>query len=427
MFKLYMAIKKELLLLQRDTGGIIILFVMPLILLIAVTMVQSGSFDSILGTRMEVLLVDNDQDSVSARLRDSFRENGNLTLVTAIDGQAVTEAQAQDLVHQGAYQLAIVLPKHLSRDLDAYVKQNVDKILAEFDFRVDTATAQPLPVSTKEIKLYFDPAAQAAFKTAVRMSIDRLVSSIESQTIYKTFQEELGEGDQVDLTAKPFIAFKEVVEKTQEDDSSIPNAAQHNVPAWALFAIFFIVVPLSINIVKEKAQGTMLRIGTSPTSYMVFLLGKTVAYVMVSLIQFYLMLLIGVYLFPYLGLQEFQVGSHFILLTLVALFSGLAAVGLGVLIGTVAKTQEQAAPFGATLTVVLAALGGVWVPVFVMPLIMQKLSVLSPMNWGLSAFYDVLLREAHILQIIPAIILLFLFFVLTLSIAVLYDKKKKTV
>ncbi|WDF68494.1 ABC transporter permease [Sphingobacterium oryzagri] len=427
MFKLYMAIKKELLLLQRDTGGIIILFVMPLILLIAVTMVQSGSFDSILGTRMEVLLVDNDQDSVSARLRDSFRENGNLTLVTAIDGQAVTEAQAQHLVHQGAYQLAIVLPKHLSRDLDAYVKQNVDKILAEFDFRVDTATAQPLPVSTKEIKLYFDPAAQAAFKTAVRMSIDRLVSSIESQTIYKTFQEELGEGDQVDLTAKPFIAFKEVVEKTQEDDSSIPNAAQHNVPAWALFAIFFIVVPLSINIVKEKAQGTMLRIGTSPTSYMVFLLGKTVAYLMVSLIQFYLMLLIGVYLFPYLGLQEFQVGSHFILLTLVALFSGLAAVGLGVLIGTVAKTQEQAAPFGATLTVVLAALGGVWVPVFVMPLIMQKLSVLSPMNWGLSAFYDVLLREAHILQIIPAIILLFLFFVLTLSIAVLYDKKKKTV
>lgn len=427
MFKLLMSVRKEILLLTRDTGGIIILFVMPLILLIAVTMVQSGSFDSILGTRMEVLLVDHDRDSISNRIRESFKDDGNLELITAIDGQAISEAQAQALVHQGEYQLAIVLPPNLSRDLDVYVKQNVDKILAEFDFQQDTTTVKTAAVATKEVKLYFDPAAQAAFKTAVKMSIDKLISNIESQTIYKTFQQELGEGDEVSMGGEPFIAFKEVSENLKKEDGEIPNAAQHNVPAWALFAIFFIVVPLSINIVKEKAQGTMIRIGISPTPYTVFLLGKTVAYVVVSLIQFYLMLLVGVYLFPSLGLQQFQVDGHFVLLTIVALFSGLAAVGLGVLIGTIAKTQEQSAPFGATLTVVLAALGGVWVPVFVMPFVMQKLSVLSPMNWALSAFYNVLLREASVAQVFPDIILLLLFFVLTLSIAILYDKKKKTV
>ena len=40
----------------------------------------------------------------------------------------------------------------------------------------------------------------------------------------------------------------------------IPNSVQHNVPAWTLFAIFFIIVPLSINIVKEKSQGTFVRL-----------------------------------------------------------------------------------------------------------------------------------------------------------------------
>lgn len=426
MFKLIMSLKKELLLLCRDIGGIIILFIMPIILLIAVTMVQNGSFDSILGTRMEVLLVDHDQDSISNHIKKSFALEGSLSLIDSLDGRPLDETRATQLVHQGAYQLAIVLPKNLSKDLSVHVQQNVDKILAEFDFSGDTLSAAAVPPAGKEIKLYFDPATQAAFKTAVKMSIDKLVSNIESQTIYSTFQHELGEQQESSLNGQQFISFKEV-SNGPDNKTVIPNAAQHNVPAWALFAIFFIVVPLSINIVKEKAQGTMVRISTSPTSYLLFLMGKTVAYLLVSLIQFYLMLLVGMFIFPHLGLHEFQVGSHFLALSVIALFSGLAAIGLGILIGTVASTQEQSAPLGATLTVVLAAVGGVWVPVFVMPIFMQKLSALSPMNWGLSAFYDVLLRQGGITDVIPAIILLFLFFLLTLSIATLYDKKKKTV
>ncbi len=427
MSKLLISVRKELLLLSRDIGGIVILFVMPMLLLVAVTMVQSGSFDSLLGTRMQVLLVDNDQDSISLRIRQSFASDGALELISQLGGKPIPESEAKSLVHQGAYQLAIVLPKDLSKDLNVHVKQNVDKILAEFDFSGDTGRdSVESPVAAKEIKLYFDPATQAAFKTAVKMSIDKLVSNIETQTIYSTFQSELGEQQDNNFTEQQFISFKEI-DDTENGKTVIPNAAQHNVPAWALFAIFFIVVPLSINIVKEKSQGTMVRISTSPTSYGTFLLGKTVGYLLVSLIQFYLMLLVGVYLFPYLGLHQFQVQGYFPLLSLIAIFSGLAAIGLGILIGTVASTQEQSAPFGATLTVVLAAFGGVWVPVFLMPNIMQKLSVLSPMNWSLNAFYDVLLRHAGLTAVLPAIILLLLFFILTLSIAIIYDKKKKTV
>ena len=113
-----------------------------------------------------------------------------------------------------------------------------------------------------------------------------------------------------------------------------------------------------------------------------------------------------------------------LLMSTVALFSGLAAIGFGILLGTIAKTHEQSAPFGATMVVILAALGGVWVPVFIMPLFMQYISRISPMNWGLNAFYDVLLRNGGLSQILPEIILLLLFFLITTTIAILYDNLK---
>ena len=100
---------------------------------------------------------------------------------------------------------------------------------------------------------------------------------------------------------------------------------------------------------------------------------------------------------------------------------------LGLLLGTIAKTQEQSAPFGATFVVILAALGGVWVPVFIMPKFMQILSNISPMNWGLNAFYDVFLRNASFVDILPEITLLLLFFIITTFISIVYNEKKNAV
>jgi ABC-2 type transport system permease protein len=202
---------------------------------------------------------------------------------------------------------------------------------------------------------------------------------------------------------------------------------QHNVPAWTLFAIFFIVIPLSINIVKEKSQGTFVRLRTNPVSNTIVLAGKTIAYLIICMIQFYMMVAVAIFLFPHLDLPPLNIEGHLIMMSVVALFSGFAAIGYGILLGTIAKTQEQSAPFGATSVIILAAIGGVWVPVFAMSKLMQFVAHASPMNWGLNAFYDVLLRNAPFIEIVPEISLLFLFFICTTSIALFYDKKKRTV
>lgn len=427
-YKLGMAIKKEFLLLIRDMGGIIILFVMPLVLLITITMVQKGTYDSIIGAKIDVLLVDNDKGEIANTIKSQFNAVGSFNLISALKGQAISEDFAQTAVFKGDYQLAIVLPPDMSRDMQRQVKQNVGKILSQFDYSSTDTVPEASPVKTKEIKLYFDPATQSAFKTAIKSSIDKLVSTMETEKIYAAFQAELGETDTASsmFPQEKFISFREIMQKKEGADI-VPNAVQHNVPAWALFAIFFIIVPLSINIVKEKSQGTMVRLITNPVPYSFFLLGKTITYLLISIIQFYLMLLFGVFIFPLFGLPMFDVGNSFGLLTLVAFFSGLAAIGLGILLGTLATTQEQSAPFGATFVVVLAALGGVWVPVFVMPAVMQKLAVLSPMNWGLNAFYDVVLRNAGLSDIAAELNFLLLFFIITLGIAIVYEKKKRSI
>jgi ABC-2 type transport system permease protein len=86
------------------------------------------------------------------------------------------------------------------------------------------------------------------------------------------------------------------------------------------FAIFFIVVPLSINLVKEKSQGTSVRARISPTPYFVHILGKTFTYLIICIIQFLLMVAVGIYLFPYMDLPAFDVSGKMFQLITVTLF-----------------------------------------------------------------------------------------------------------
>jgi ABC-2 type transport system permease protein len=425
LYKLIMSVYKEFLLLKRDLGGVIILFVMPLVLIIAVTLIQNSTFKKVVDAKIQILLIDHDRGNVSKSVLENLNKSDAFGVITEIENQLITENQARELVFKGKYQLAIVIPPHLSADLQAKIDQNVSKIVNSFSENTIPTTKTPKEISQKEVKLYFDPAVQMSFKNAVMSAVDKMISQIETQSIYAAFQEQLGETVAA-FNQKSFIAFKEIVPQKGQKEI-IPNATQHNVPAWTLFAIFFIVIPLSINIVKEKNQGTFVRLRTNPAPYTIVLLGKTIMYALICMIQFYMMVAVAVFLFPQIGLPALNIEGNLILMSIVSLFSGFAAIGFAILVGTIAKTQEQSAPFGATATIVLAAVGGVWVPVFAMPKVMQIIAKCSPMNWGINAFYDVLLRNGTLLDILPEISLLFLFFMMTTSIAILYDKKKRSV
>lgn len=420
MYKILIAAYKEILLLKRDLGGLVILFLMPLVLVITVTIIQDSTFKR-QKRHIPVLLVDQDKDSISAEIVKSLEANDSFDLVQEIDGLAVEESQANDLVLKGKFQLAIVIPEGLTNELNKMVEKNINEILNEFGVGEDSLD-QNYGFSKQELRLCFDPAVNPAFKSSVKSGIENLIAQLENKAIYDILQREL-EIDEKMMNSSNLITFLEINPRDELQEIK-PNSAQHNVPAWSLFAIFFIIIPLSINIVQEKNQGTFVRLKTNPVSYASIMGSKVLVFLGVCVLQFILLLLVGIYLFPYLGLPAFKINGSYVLLFLVAIFSGLGAIGIGILLGTLAKTQEQSAPFGATFVVILAAIGGIWIPVYMMPEIMQYVAVLSPMNWGLNGFYDVIIRNGSFMDILPELASLGLFFVIMMILSVYVDKLK---
>lgn len=425
MYKLWMTIRKEFLLLIRDFGGLAILFVMPVFLVITVTLIQNNTYENIINQKMEILLVDNDKGEISNKLITEVKQSGTFEFISEMNNSPLTEQGAREAVLKGQYQLAIVIPEHLSSSLTERIDSNVNRVVAHFMDGDSLSTQETFTL--KEVKLYFDPALQTSFKEGIKGAIDKIVATIENKTIYSAFATQLSESSEPQelFAQESLISFKEIAPK-DEEFNKIPNAVQHNVPAWSLFAIFFIIVPLAMNIVKEKNQGTNIRLYTMPTSPIITLGGKVFTYLTICLLQFYLIILVGKYFFPMIGLASFEFSNTLFGLTIVTLFSGLAAVSLGVLLGTIAKTQEQSSPFGATFVVILAAVSGVWVPTFAMPSFMQYIASASPMNWALEGYYTILLRDGGLWQARYMIILLLLFSLLILLIALFYDKKKRS-
>jgi ABC-2 type transport system permease protein len=337
LYKLWRSFIKEIQLLKRDSGGIVIIFLMPLLLIITITLIQDSTFKNLEGSKIPIIFIDKDKSEISKNIKLEFQRSKTFDLLTNYD-----EKSAQNAVFSGDYQMAIVIPENLTKDLNSNIDSKVQAIVSSFGLETDSTATKAVASKAKNIHLYFDPATNAGFKNSVMNSINKMVFEIENKKIYKAFQDQLGTTE--DLKNQSLISFKEITPNKGKEEL-IPNSVQHNVPAWALFAIFFIVVPLSINLVKEKSQGTSVRVRVSPTPYYIHILGKTLTYLIICVIQFLLMVAVGIWLFPLMDLPQFDVSGKMFHLLIVTLFAGLAAIGFGVLIGTMSNTQEQSAPF----------------------------------------------------------------------------------
>jgi len=171
-----------------------------------------------------------------------------------------------------------------------------------------------------------------------------------------------------------------------------PNAVQQSVPAWLVFAMFFVVLPIATSVLAEREQGTLQRLALLNVSPARLLAAKFPAYYLVNLAQFALMLLVGITLVPWLGGDRLDLHHGVDGLLLVASGLSVAAIGFALLVAVVARTAVQATVVGGVANLILGAVGGVMVPKMVMPPAMQAASVISPMSWALEGCWDILLR-----------------------------------
>ena len=138
-----------------------------------------------------------------------------------------------------------------------------------------------------------------------------------------------------------------------------------------------------------------------PTNYMLILSAKMLIYMGVAFLQFALIFAIGIFIFPLINLPQLILPSSIVAVIITILVSSLAAVSYALMIGALAKTQEQSNGIGAISIIIFAALGGIWVPTFVMPHYLQVISNFSPMHWSLESFYILFLKDGSWIELLP--------------------------
>jgi ABC-2 type transport system permease protein len=138
----------------------------------------------------------------------------------------------------------------------------------------------------------------------------------------------------------------------------------------------------------------------APVSRILLITSRMLAFMTINLLQLWMMLCVGIFILPLFDLPALHIAGHIGSLCVIGIFASLSAVSAGLLAGSWLKTIEQASALVPVLIVLAAAIGGIMFPLWLMPVAMQKLAMLSPLHWAHQAFVDVLVRDAGIRQLL---------------------------
>jgi len=391
MSKILKLLYKDYLLLKRDAAGLCLMFLMPVALVFLMTFLQNDFLGKINETEISVLMLNLDNDTLGDSIEKQIANSESFTLTK-------TESDENELrlaVARGDYMIGIIIPKKISDSIRQNVKRSV---LKSFD-NEDHGNIDSL-----SILVYIDPTLKTSFRNVLMSTMKEYTAITERDFFLQEIIAELKQripfmpgsiqfdGNQVEFDVQ--YAFK-------DENAITPNATQHNVPAWTLFAIFFITISLSSGLINERKEGSFKRLLTMPCSYFQYLLSKSIVFLIVCLLQFALLFTLGIYLFTHIGLPGLTLGENAWLLLPMCVCSSLAAIGFGIFIGKITSDHQQASVLAALSVVIFAAIGGIWMPVFAMPEIMKNISRISPLNWGLNGFYDILIRNCTFIDIVP--------------------------
>lgn len=413
---------KEWILLSRDRVGLLFLFLMPLILVVVMALLQDAPFKDYQDLKFEILFLDHDKDLLGDQIKKGLIANKQFSIVDSLHHETLTEEQLSKKINSGSYKIGIIIPTQASLSIKKIASKSATQIMEGLGVSIEAEDLSKIPDSAN-IQLLFDPATKQSFRSAITYALEKIINQSQMQMMinYLTQSEDTTSNivDVKDMQAIRIIPF-------EKDNSSknltISNSVQHNVPAWSIFAIFFILIPIAGSMIEERENGVKLRMHLIPGHYTHLLIGKITAFMVVNVLQFISMLWVGIYLMPYFGLPSLQLG--FIAPTMMLLVAiSFAASSFAVLIGNLFHTQNQALSFGAIIIVLMSAIGGIWIPVEVMPPFLQKLSYLSPLQWSQNGINDIFLRHGSWNDVMLEVILL-MGFSITCLIITFFSRSK---
>lgn len=403
MFKLWSTILKDVRILTRDKLGLVFMFVMPIVLAIVITAVQNSTFEMLNTNTVPMLMCNRDTGEAGKQMETAIAKVGMFDLKQVTPD--VSDQEISDRMHAKDAVIAIIIPADFTQKLKISSDATAKKALHNFGMQtdsmiIDTGMVQP-------ITLLYHPVLQESFRHSIQGALRSALQVVQNKEVLKSLYFSLNESALPDSLEKELMNSQVAINEvpvSRDGSRNIPNASQHNVPAWTVFAMFFVVISLGGSVVREKLNGSFIRLKTLPTNYLVALISKQLSYLFVTFVQAAVVFSIGIWLFPSMGLPKLDLPADITGVVIVTLICGWCAVSYAIMIGVFAKTQEQANGIGAVSIVLMAAVGGLLVPSFAMPDSFQLVMKMSPLHWCLEAYYGLFLEGGTFKDVIFNII-----------------------
>lgn len=410
MQKFLAILTKEFLLLWRDKVGLLVLFVLPTILVLFISLIQPN--DSLKAQHIRISVFDQDQATLGHAINKALHGLDTLKVHSIASRSNARLQAAKRQVLTGQQQALIVIPRHLSSKHQSYVRALYNP-------------AAPVKKLTSTIQIYADAALSPAISQQIKITIQMMLQKLQLKLLTSTIRQQVTRGHS-HLAPDDFLSSRmQYLQGNQHNKKA--NIAQQNVPAWSLFGMFFIVIPLASVMIRERVQGIGQRLFLTPASYLLLFSSRFVAFASLNLLQLLLMLAIGVYILPLFGIVKLALLPHIVPVLGTGLCAACAATGFGILLGTLLRTQQQASFLGPFIVIIAAAIGGIFVPVDVMPAILLKVVHYSPLYWAQSTFLDIFVRNStlHDPSIIKQLIKLIGFAICCVLLGTLLGKLRK--
>jgi ABC-2 type transport system permease protein len=309
-------------------------------------------------------------------------------------------ASSRELVRRFALNEYFDLKRHVDdpRVLPQLIDQEVVRVglVIPSDFEERLKAGQPAPV-----QLLVD-GTNATIASAVTGYADAIVQAFSKQIV---LEQAMPTGRRL---PPPAVSVEARIWYNPELES-----ARFLLPGLIAFLLMVTtVIATSLSITRERERGTMEQLVLAPLEPYQLVLGKTLPYLLVAIGSTLSILLIGRLLF------DVEVRGDLLVLSLVVLVYLLAGLAQGLLISTIAPSQQVAFQIAIISTLLPTfILSGFVFPIYNMPPVIQALTYLVPARYFLVALRGVMLKGTGLAVFWPDVLLLLLFAVLMLALS----------
>jgi ABC-type Na+ efflux pump permease subunit len=395
MLKLF---KKDLKIFFHDQRSVILTFLLPLILisLFAFAYGALGEFD-FRSEPVSLLVADLDQTGSSKEIVNKIDSLDDIKIIIS------DSLKSKELVIKGKYACALIIYKGFQDSLQAGNPTPVE-LVYDRSREMEIGIIQQSLISTL---------MESAGKIIVQQSIANYLKT-HFPAIDKNMSENIIRSAKNNYKNEPAIKWTSIVGEKNDTKLGLIQA----VAGTAILMLLFSVAGVGTSILEEKENGTINRLLYSPLKGSAILYGKMLFAFFISILQLTVMFLFAWLIFN----MDLSVNIPALILMIIA--TAFAVSSLGIFLAAIARTRQQAQNLSTIIILVMSAVGGSMIPLFIMPPILQKIALLSVNYWGIQGFYDIFWRALPLQAILPKIFILLSIGIVMTSASIRLFKKR---